>query len=300
VARWRARPAYHSRRVWALLILLDVLPWPLGEDILAGLFLVVGLARPSRRRRALNLARSIGHDRPWRVAAAQCAFLGRWVARMYLLGIRRPEDLRRILVTEGAHNLDGVPGPAILLGFHLGPPGGDVIFRTLGVAATYLGWRDRDATLAWWSEEWRPFARSAPLSRARGERDNWPAVLYQGRQILLDGGKVHIRADGEGREVFRLPLSIGEFPIAAGWLTLHRLTGAPVVPVLHHLDGRRQVVAISPALPAVNLDRPEGVGVWRERLTDLVEDYLRRFPEQCPHLALVIDPATRPITVASA
>ena len=297
MARWRARPASHARRLWALLILLDILPWPRGEDILAGMFMVVGLARPGRRRRALILARAMGHTRPWRVAAALCAFLGRWVARMYLLGVRRPEDLRRILVMEGAHHLDAVPGPAILLGFHLGPPSGDMIFRVLGVPVTYLGWHDRDASLAWWSEEWRPFAQSAPLSRARGDRDNWPAVLYQARQILVDGGKVHIRADGEGREVFRLPLSVGEFPIAAGWLTLHRLTGAPVVPVLDHLDGRRHVVAIHPALPAVDLDRPEGLGVWRQRLTDLVEDYIGRFPEQCPHLALVIDPATRPVTV---
>jgi hypothetical protein len=44
----------------------------------------------------------------------------------------------------------------------------------------------------------------------------------------------------------------------------------------------------------VDLDRPEGLGVWRDRLTDLVEDYIARFREQCPHLALVIDPATRP------
>ena len=275
-------------------MLLDILPWPWGEDVLAGMFMLVGLVRPRRRRRALALAKSMGQRQPWRVTAAQCAFLGRWVARMYLLGIRRPDDLRRLLVIEGAHHLEAVPGRAILLGFHLGPACGEMIFRVLGVPVTRLGWRDRDACIEWWSEEWRPFAQTAPLSRARGDRDNWPAVLYQGRRILVDGGKVHVNADGEGRQVFRLPLSVGEFAIAAGWLTLHRLTGAPVIPVLHHLDGRRHVVQIHEPLPAVDLDRPEGLRVWRDRLTDLVEDYIGRFPEQCPHLALIMDPATGP------
>jgi len=261
------------------------------------MFMVVGLARPRRRRQALMLATAMGHTSRWRTAAALGAFLGRWVARMYLLGVRRPEDLRRILVVEGAHHLDAVPGPAIFIGFHLGPPSGSMILRVLGVPVTYLGWHDRDASLAWWSDEWRPFAQSAPLSRARGDRDNWPAVLYQARQILVDGGKVRISADGVGRQVFRLPLSVGEFPIAAGWLTLHRLTGAPVIPVLDHLDGRRHVIAIHPPLPAVDLDRPEGLGVWRERLTALVEDYIERFPAQCAHLALLIDPKTRRLRV---
>jgi hypothetical protein len=29
-----------------------------------------------------------------------------------------------------------------------------------------------------------------------------------------------------------------------------------------------------------------GLEVWRDSLTRLLEDYVRRFPEQCPHLAL--------------
>ena len=137
--RWRARPPYHSRPVWALLIVLDVLPWPWGEDILAGLFTVVGLARPSRRRAALAWAEALAAARPWRLAAKLCAFRGRWVARTRLLGIRRPDDLRQNLIVEGAEHLTAVSGAAIILGFHLGPPSGDLIFRVLGYPVTFLG-----------------------------------------------------------------------------------------------------------------------------------------------------------------
>jgi len=42
----------------------------------------------------------------------------------------------------------------------------------------------------------------------------------------------------------------------------------------------------------VESDRPEGLRVWRDRLTDVVEDYIGQVPEQWPHLALVIDPTT--------
>ena len=247
MARWHARPAYHARRVWALLILLDILPWPLGEDILAGMFMVVGLARPRRRRGALALAKSMGQTRPWRLAASLCAFLGRWVARMYLLGIRRPDDLRRVLVIEGAHHLSAVPGPAILLGFHLGLPSGDMIF-----ACSASGDAPGVARLERLPRSGG--ARSGAPSRNR-RRSRGPAV------IATTGRPCSTRADtssSTGERSTSWPTAragrssachcrVGEFPIAAGWLTLHRLTGAPVIPVLHHLDGRRHVVHDPPA-----------------------------------------------------
>src|SRR4029450_11543742 len=95
--RWRARPAFHSRPVWALLIVLDVLPWPWGEDMLAGLFTVVGLAGPGRRRAGpRRRARALR----WRLAARLCAFRGRWAARTRLVGFRRPDDFRQNLIVE--------------------------------------------------------------------------------------------------------------------------------------------------------------------------------------------------------
>ena len=268
------------------MIVLDVLPWPWGEDILAGLFTVVGLVRPRRRRAALTWAGALATARPWRLAVKLCAFRGRWVARSRLLGIRRADELRRNLIVEGAEHLAAVSGAAIILGFHLGPPSGDLIFRVLGYPVTFLGLSDRNAAIGWWSDAWRPFVEASPLSFAAGNRNRWPAVLYTARQMLLDGGKIYILADGGGVEAFRLPLSAGDWPVRAGWLTLHQLTGAPVLPVLHHLAGRRHVMTIHPPLPALPSDRPMGLEVWRDSLTRLLEAYVRRFPEQCPFLAL--------------
>jgi hypothetical protein len=267
------------------LIVLDVLPWPLGEDILAGLFALVGLARPSRRRAALAWAEALAATRPWRLAAQLCAFRGRWAARTRLVGFRRPDDLRQNLFLEGADHLTAVSGAAILLGFHLGPPSGDLTLRILGYPVTFLGGTDRNAAIGWWSDAWRPFVEASPLSFGAGDRSRWPAVLYAARQTLLHGGKICILADGSGVEAFRLSLSVGDWPIRAGWLTLHRLTGAPVLPVLHHLAGRRHVMTIHPPLPGLPSDRPMGLEVWRDSLTRLLEDYVRRFPEQCPFMA---------------
>jgi lauroyl/myristoyl acyltransferase len=284
--RWRLRPARQTPSVWTALIALDFFPWPWGEDVLAGLFMIVGLLRPRRRRAALRWAKVCGSAHPWRLAARLCAFVGRWVARMRTLGFRSPDDLRANVLVEGAEHLTAAPGPAILLGFHLGPSDGDLTFRVLGYPVTLIGGSDRGATMAWWSEAWRPFVARSELSFAAGHRDRWLAVLYIARRTLLDGEKIYILADGEGREVFRLGLSVGEMPIRAGWVTLHQLTGAPVLPVFRRLEGRRQVVTIHPPLPRLAADSPSSLEDCRKRLTDLVEDYVRRFPEQCPHLAL--------------
>jgi hypothetical protein len=284
-----------------LLIVLDALPWPWGEDILAGLLATVGLARSSRRREAAAWAGAQNVARPWRLAAALGAFRGRWIARGQLLGLRGPEELRQNLRVEGAEHLTAVPGAAILLGFHLGPPDGDLTFRVLGYSVTFLGWSDRAARTAWWSNAWRPFVEPRPLSFAAGHRERWSAVLYTGRRTLLDGGKVYIMADGWGREAFRLPLSVGEWPVGSGWLTLHRLTGAPVLPVVSHLEGRRHVITVSPPLPAVGSDQASGLEACRDSLTRLVEEYARRFPEQCPYLIRQMQrwPSV-PLTAASA
>jgi len=281
-----------------LLIVLDILPWPWGEDIVAGLFMIEGLARPSRRRAALAWAEARGVTHRWRLAAKVCAFLGRWVARTQMLGLRRPEELRQNLVVEGAEHLN-VSGAAILLGFHLGPLGNDLMCRVLGYPVTFFGSSDRAASMGWWSDAWRPFVEPRPLSFVARDQHRGPAVLYTARQTLLDGKKVYILADGiGGSAAFRLSLSIGEWPIRRGWLTLHQLTGAPVLPVFHHLDGRRHVMTIHPPLPATEPDSPRRFEVWRDTLARLVEDYVNRFPEQCPHLALK-HPLTRPRVAAA-
>jgi len=204
---------------------------------------------------------------------------------MRTLGFHSPDDLRANVLIEGAEHLAAAPAAAILLGLHLGPSDGDLTFRVLGYPVTLIGGSDRGATMAWWSEAWRPFVTRGELSFASGDRDRWSAVLYSARRALLDDEKIYILADGIGREAFRLSLSVGEMPIRAGWVTLHQLTGAPVLPVLRRLEGRRQVVTIHPPLPPLTPDSLSGLEDCRKLLTGLVEDYVRRFPEQCPHLA---------------
>jgi lauroyl/myristoyl acyltransferase len=284
-ARWHARQPSTSRGLWALIIGLDPLPWPWGEEILTRLFMVVGLARPSRRRRAVAWAAvQPGHGR-WRLAAAICAFRGRWVARLRLLGVRSPETLRPYTAVEGEEHLTAVPGGVILLSFHIGPPCPDLVLTLRGHPVTYLGWGHRSLPRVWWRDAWRPLVETDPLTNARGGPGRWTAVLYTGRQILLGGGRICIMADGPvGPELFRIPLPGAPIVIRQGWLTLHRLTGAPVLPLLTRFDGRAQVVAIHPALPPLTSDA--ALAAAREILTALLQDYVRKSPEQCATLAL--------------
>jgi len=169
--RWRARPPRRSAALWALWMALDLLPRPWAEEILAGLFMIVGLARPGRRRAALAWARAQRAPHPWWLAARVCGYLGRWVARMRTLGFRRPEDLRANVVLEGGEHLAAVRGAAILLGFHLGPHGaGDLTLRVIGVPVTFVGWTDRAAVLGRWADEWRLRGAASALLRGRAER----------------------------------------------------------------------------------------------------------------------------------
>ena len=283
-ARWRARTESYSPAVWALMIALDILPWPWGEDLLVHLFTMVGILRPNRRRRALGWARQQPGRRPWRLAAALCAFLGRRTARSKLLGLRCPDDLRRHLVVEGEQYLNATAGGVILLGFHVGPPNADLGLKVLGHHLTSLGWEQRDRP-GWWRPAWRVLFESNPDLTPTGNRDRWLGVLYQARRILLEGGTIYLMADGAGRELLRAPLPGGPAVIRAGWLNLHRYTGARVLPILTHMRGRTQVITIHPALPMTASDPLRERPRWQETLASLLGDYVRRFPEQCFGLA---------------
>jgi len=283
-ASWAARPRRWPRALWALLIALDVLPWPWGEDIFAGLLMVAGIVRPSRRRRALVWAVAQPGHRPWRLAAALCAFRGRRLARARLLGRRHPDDLRRHLVVEGGQHLKDQPGAAILLGFHLGPSGADVALRILGHRMTWLG--GLRVSPGWSRAPWRALADGSETLAPVGKDRFWSGQVLRARRILVDGGKVFLTADcGSGREAFRVPLSGRPALIRSGWLFLHRQTGAPVLPVLTHLEGRTQVVTIHPPLPKAAMARDGDLGACQEILRALLDEYVRRFPAQCTGLA---------------
>jgi lauroyl/myristoyl acyltransferase len=284
-ARWQARPPFCSRLLWALLIVLDRLPWPWGEHVLASIFMVAGLVHPSRRRKAVAWASTQRRDRRWRLAAAVCAATGLWIARWRLLGLRSPDDFRPHVVVEGEEHLGAVRGGAILLAFHLGPPHAELPLTLRGHRIRHLGWHDRTVAAGWWNDAWRPFMASSPLSSLIGDPKRWPAVLYSARQTLLEGGHVCITADGAGQhELFRVSLSGGPLVIRSGWLALHQVTGAPVLPLLARLDGHRHIVTVHPPLPTQEPDPARRLEAWREIVTSLVVDYVNRFPEQCPVL----------------
>ena len=281
---WSRRPWLYSRPLWALTLGLDLLPWPWGEDLLAHLFAAVALVRGSRRRAAIAWSSQQPGRRAWRLALAVSAFRGRWVARSSLLGIRRPGDLRRQVAVHGEEHLAAAPGGAILLGFHLGPPNVDVGLRILGHRVAWLGSARRSR--AWSRDAWRPLLDPKDNLCPSDTNWFWPGYLYRARRLLLDGGALFILADAwDGREVFRVPLPGGHpLIIRAGWLTLWRQTGARVLPVTTHLEGRVQVITIHAPLPTPGPHDADGPSAWPDILCSLVKDYVRRFPEQCPVL----------------
>ena len=87
-----------------------------------------------------------------------------------------------------------------------------------------------------------------------------------------------------GRELFRIPLPGAALTIRAGWFSLCRQTGARVLPVLSHLDGRVQVIRVHPPLPANDPDEAVALAGSRDTLTALARDYVARYADQCPVL----------------
>jgi lauroyl/myristoyl acyltransferase len=268
---------------------LDALPWPWGEDLLAALFGVVAVVRRDRWPRARAWAAAQGVASPARLAFRTCAFRGRWVARSSLLGLRDPDALVRDVELQGREHL-AAAGPTILLGFHLGPPNADIGLRALGYRASWLG-SVRSAP-AWSRPSWAVFAdRDDNLTPLPGDRF-WAGSLYRALRVLRDEGTVFVIADAwSGRLVFDVPLAGARLGVRGGWLSLARQAGARVVPVLTHLAGRRQVIVVHPALPKAELDTGDVPTAWREILTALVQDYVRQRPEQCP---VLLFPVVRP------
>ena len=104
-------------------------------------------------------------------------------------------------------------------------------------------------------------------------------VLRRACRVLLAGESLFLAADGgRGREAFRVPLPGGPVVVRAGWLALREQTQAPVLPVLSHREGPAQIVTVHPPLPADLASCEKIVG-------RLLDDYTRRFPEQCYSLA---------------
>lgn len=287
---WKQRPASYSRPIWGLLLVLDRLPWPWGEEILARVFAARALVQTERLRRALTWAVSQpdAGRRPWSLALALCSCHGRFIARSALVGVRDAETLRRLMVVRGGEHLARARGGAILLGFHLGPAGSYLALRVAGHRLTWVGGRGASGA---WSREIRRLYQDPAEARLFSEgRGAWLRRLYHARRILLAGENIFISADGAGAAAFSVPVPGGPVIIGAGWLALRRATGAPVLPVLSHMEGRRQVVTIHPPLPALDPDPIVDVEACRQALGRLLNEHVRRVPEQCYSLVFWAPP----------
>ena len=290
-AAWQLRPPHHSRRLWALILALDSLRWPLGEELLARCFVISGLVGRRGRRQALAWAAAQpgSRIRTGRMARSLCANQGRFLARGALVGIHDPEVLERHIAVRGAEHLEA-PGRrgTILIGFHLGPRNAYLALRVAGHALTWMGGQ---TTSGAWAQPIRDRYQPPGQDLLPPRREHLVSdltrlrLLYRARQILLDGGRVFIGADGVGTEAFSLPLPGGPLSIRAGWLFLREATGATVLPVLSHMEGHVQVVTIHPPLPDRVDDAALDLQACRRALGDLLSDYVRQFPEQCPTLA---------------
>jgi len=285
---WPVSPISYSPTVKAVNWGLNLLPWPWGEEMMALLGVVQAFARVSRLRRALRWAEAQpGAGGRWGLALSLLSHHGRFIAMEALVGIRDPESLRRHLIVEGEEYLIRAAerGGTLLLGFHLGPPPISLALRVIGHQVTLAGELEHSGRRP--RTAWPPFLSPHEFLPISGiKRESRMAGLYRARRLLLDGGTLFITADGPfGSEAFRVPLPGGAMVIRSGWLALRRHTRAPTLPVLTYLDGRKRVVTIHPPLPPAEGDLLEDLGRCRNVLSPLLEEYVRRFPEQCRSLA---------------
>jgi len=219
------------------------------------------------------------------LALALCAYHGRFVARSALTGIRDLATLRRLVSLRGGEHLATAGRGVILLGFHLGPTSPHLALRIAGHHVTWIG-GFRSAPEAWPPElrhicEDPPETGSHPLDTPSRVR-----ALYHARRLLVSGENIFITADGmAGAAALEVPLPGGTARIHPGWLFLREISGAPVLPVLSHVEGRMQVVTVYPPLPPLCADPVRDLEVCRETLSSLLADHVRRFPEQCYILA---------------
>jgi lauroyl/myristoyl acyltransferase len=239
----------------------------------------------------------------WRTVLAILAHRGHAFADHWAPVFERPDALRRRVRLDGREHLEAVKGrPAILLGFHLGSPLASWGLAAHGhdcVVAVAGGWtfEGRVKPRAGW--RWSPDTeRVAVISRESGTTDR-AIALYRLRGLLLAGRTLRVLGDGRsGRELFRVPTPAGTLIVRSAWWLLRRQTGAVTLPVLAYREGSKAVVAVYPPLPPPTRDPVDDTNQCRVVLAPLVQDFVRRHPEQC--LPWVLDPATGPENIPHA
>lgn len=281
-----ARPAVFSPGVWRLMRALDVLPARVAGRLVGSAFVVRNLADSDRRHRAFAWASAHRTSRGGRARLA-VELLFRWgqsVAEAAMVGVRSPADFLQGFAVE---NLAGAeaPGPgALLVGFHIGPPGSWLALRAHGHAVTFAGARLENGRL-------REVASALGVVDAltvRGQPgEGSPGALYEMRRRLLAGETIWVAGDGfTGRLALRLEVPGGIVQVRGGWLALRRMTKAPAFPVLAHRQGRRRVAVIHPALPDVDSAVEQDTAACGAALARILTEYARRRPADCYSAAL--------------
>lgn len=272
-------------RLRRLIPLLRRLPASLSSGALATFAIVDGTARGRfTRARTWAAAQGITGVAGTRLALALLANHGRFVAEEALVGVDSSADLARGVAVRGAHHLEQLSSGAILLGFHLGPPKTWLRLRSLGYPVRFAGRLQSVADDPRWNAA---IASGALIRLPDGDPQSRLKGLMQMRQLLRDGAIVYVTADGPfGREAFAIHLRGGPLAVRQGWLALRRAAGVPTLPVFTWIDAGTRVIEIHPPLPGVDPDAARDAAHCRQVLTPIVEDYVRRHPEQCRWVAM--------------
>jgi lauroyl/myristoyl acyltransferase len=263
---------------------LRVLPWPLGEWVVAAVWVANGLARPWRRRWAWRWAARYapGLLGRWRLTLALFANEGRVLSAGALLAAGRPEAVRRRLVVEGIDHLHAAKarGGVLLVGFHVGPIIDPLALAIAGYPVAAMVRHQAPLVAAQRQVAWRSFFSDTPYPEI-DVREGGAAALYRAYRILRDGGAVFVTADGGGQVAFEVPVPGRAWAIRSGWLGLRRQAAAVTCPVLSHWQGARVVVSIRPPLPDPDPDPLRDLETCQRIISDVLCEHVRRFPAQC-------------------
>ena len=275
----RSRPPASIR---AVLYALDYLPWPMGEEACALLFLLRDGLTPSRVRLAWRwcAVHPVPGESRVRSVINLFRFRGRFRATHALLGVRSPAALGERVRVEGQDRLPR-SGGAILLGSHIGPPAVGEALIVAGCPVRQVAGARHSRT--WSSEAWaeiRSASETFPLSEVSSALGG---VLYRARRHVMNGERVYMTADGgRGRSAFQLCVpGAPAASIKAGWMALRRECGVPVFPVTSHLEGRIQVIEVHPALPERDADRQRDEVQCREAIERVWTAFADAYPAQC-------------------
>ncbi len=212
--------------------LLRRMPWPWGEELLAGLSLLEGCVRPFVAARVLRWARGLEGRWRWLCAARMLANHGRFAAKeSLLLAGGREEALARVRF-EGLDHLDRAQanGGVLLFGFHLGPPVGPLALRVSGYKP-----------LVWTGSSVDPLRAAAWAGHLDPGEDPFlkppagttaVASLSRVARLLRDGRMVYLAADGKGRSAFEIATRARLVPVRTGCLALRRHAKPTSLPLL--------------------------------------------------------------------